>query len=90
VKTQLIRCTGGYALIALAILTLPQPDLLLPIFFVLFAASYLAHGASTVPNFDVIGKTVSSSRCGPFFTQRNLKAVVMGFGAGLVVRQILK
>lgn len=88
VKAQLIRC-AGYALIALTILALPRANLLLPVFFVLFTASYLAHGASSVPNFDVIGKAIPARQWGRFFAQRNLWAGVVGFGAGLVVHQML-
>ena len=88
VKAELTRC-AGYGVIALAILALPQARLLLPIFFVLFAVSYLAHGAGSVPNFDVIAKAIPPSRRGPFFAQRNLWAGVVGFGAGLMVRQML-
>lgn len=88
VKAQLIHC-AGYALIALTILALPRANLLLPVFFVLFTASYLAHGASSVPNFDVIGKAIPARQWGRFFAQRNLWAGVVGFGAGLVVHQML-
>lgn len=88
VKAELARC-AGYALIVLAILAIPQADLLLPVFFVLFAVSYLAHGVGSVPIFDVIGKAIPPSRRGPFFARSNLWAGVVGFGAGLVVRQFL-
>lgn len=88
VKAELTRC-AGYAFIILAILAVPRADLLLPVFFVLFTASYLAHGVGSVPNFDVIGKAVPASRRGPFFARRNLWAGVLGFGAGLVVRHVL-
>lgn len=88
VKAESTRC-AGYALIALAILALSRADLLLPLFFVLFTISYLAHGAGSVPNFDVIGKAIPASQRGRFFARRNLWAGVMGFGAGLLVRQIL-
>lgn len=88
VKAKLTRC-AGYALIALAILAMPRADLLLPVFFVLFVVSYLAHGAGSVPRFDVIGKAIPASQRGPFFVRRNFWAGVVGFGAGLVVRQFL-
>lgn len=88
VKAELTRCVG-YALIALTILAMPRADLLLPLFFVLFAVSYLAHGAGSVPNFDVIGKAIPASQRGRFFARRNLWAGVVGFGAGLVVRRML-
>jgi hypothetical protein len=88
VKAELTR-SAGYAVIALAILAMPRADLLLPVFFVLFAISYLAHGAGSVPRFDVIGKAIPASQRGHFFARRNFWAGVVGFGAGLVVRHIL-
>jgi len=88
VKAELTRC-AGYALIALAILVMPRADLLLLVFFVLFTVSYLAHGAGSVPRFDVIGKAIPPSRRGAFFARRNFWAGVVGFGAGLVVRHVL-
>lgn len=88
VKAELSR-SAGYALIALAIVATPRADLILPVFFVLFALSYLAHGASSVPNFDVISKAIPAPQRGTFFAWRNLWAGVMGLAAGLVVRYIL-
>jgi len=88
VKAELARC-AGYAIMAFVILVMPRVGLLLPAFFVLFAMSYLAHGVGSVPKFDVIGKAIPPSRRGSFFAQRNLWAGVVGFGAGLVVRQML-
>lgn len=88
VKAELTR-SAGYAVIALAILAMPRTDLLLPVFFVLFAVSYLAHGVGSVPIFDVIGKVIPASQRSVFFARRNFWAGVVGFGAGLLVRQIL-
>lgn len=88
VKAELTRC-AGYAVIALVILAMPRADLLLSVFFVLFVVSYVAHGAGSVPRFDVIGKAIPASQRGPFFARRNFWAGVVGFGAGLVVCHIL-
>ncbi len=87
VKAELTRSVG-YAVIALAILATSRAGLL-PFFFVLFAVSYLAHGAGSVPKFDVISKAISASRRGSFFARSNLWAGVVSLGAGLVVRSIL-
>jgi hypothetical protein len=86
-KAELTR-SAGYAIIALAILAMPQAGLL-AVFFVLFAVSYLAHGAGSVPKFDVISKAIPAPRRGSFFARSNLWAGVVSFGAGLVVRYIL-
>lgn len=88
VKAELARC-AGYGIIAVVILIMPHSNLLLPVFFGLFALSYLAHGVGSVPNFDVIGKAIPVTKRGPFFARANLWGGIMAFGAGFLVRTML-
>ena len=83
------RCLG-YLVIAILILTLPNSPLLLPLFFAVFALSYIGHGAGSVPRFDVIGRVVPASMRGSFFARSSLLAGLLGFGAGFIVQALLR
>lgn len=83
------RCLG-YLVLAILILVFPTSRWLLPMFFTIFAISYLGHGTGSVPRFDVIGRAVPASMRGSFFARSNLIAGVFGFGAGFVVQAILR
>ncbi|MCK4570627.1 MFS transporter [Candidatus Bipolaricaulota bacterium] len=83
------RCLG-YLILAILILTFPTSKWLLPMFFTIFALSYIGHGTGSVPRFDVIGRAVPASMRGSFFARSNLVAGVFGFGAGFVVQAILR
>ena len=84
-----IRCMG-YLVLAVLILAFPSSPFLLPMFFFVFAISYLGHGTGSVPKFDVIGRTVPACKRGSFFARANLVAGVFGFGAGFVVQALLR
>ena len=83
------RCVG-YLVLAILILIFPTSKWLLPMFFTIFALSYIGHGTGSVPRFDVIGRAVPASMRGSFFARSNLVAGVFGFGAGFVVQAILR
>ncbi|UCF09372.1 MAG: hypothetical protein JSW65_04730 [Candidatus Bipolaricaulota bacterium] len=89
IAAELSRCVG-YAIIALLIFTIPGSPWLLPTFFVLFGISYLGHGMGSVPRFDVIGRAVPATRRGSYFARANLLAGVCGFGAGFLIRAVLR
>ena len=83
------RCLG-YLVLAILILMFPTSKWLLPMFFSIFALSYLGHGTGSVPRFDVIGRAIPASMRGSFFARSNLVAGVFGFGAGFVVQAALR
>ena len=89
VAAQLARCLG-YAVIALAILAMPTSRTLLPVFFGLFALSYLGHGIGSVPRFDVIGRAIPAEIRGSYFARANLIAGVFGFAAGFIVQALFR
>lgn len=86
---ELARCLG-YAMIALLILAMPTSRILLPLFFGVFALSYLGHGVGSVPRFDVVGRAIPASIRGSYFARANLIAGVFGFAAGFVVQALLR
>lgn len=86
---ELARCLG-YAVIAITIFAIPTSRFLLPLFFGLFAVSYLGHGVGSVPRFDVIGRAIPASARGSFFARSNLVGGLLGFAAGFVVRFLLR
>lgn len=83
------RCLG-YLILAALILAIPNSPILLPLFFAVFAISYLGHGVGSVPRFDVIGRAIPSSMRGSFFARANLIGGLLGFGAGFVVQALLR
>jgi len=83
------RCLG-YLILAILILVFPTSKWLLPMFFTIFALSYLGHGTGSVPRFDVIGRAIPATMRGSFFARSNLVAGLFGFGAGFVVQFILR
>ena len=83
------RCLGYLALAAL-ILAIPNSPILLPLFFAVFAVSYLGHGIGSVPRFDVIGRAIPTPMRGSFFARANLIGGLFGFGAGFVVQALLR
>ena len=85
---ELFRC-GGYAVIAILLLTVSRQTLLLPLFFAVFAISYVGHGVGSVPRFDVIGRVIRENERGAFFARSNLVAGLLGFGTGFAVRALL-
>lgn len=89
VVAELARCVG-YAVIAVTIFVMPTSHLLLPLFFGLFAVSYLGHGVGSVPRFDVIGRAIPASARGSFFARSNLIGGLLGFAAGFVVQFLLR
>jgi len=86
---ELFRC-AGYGVLVLLLLVVSDRAVLLPLFFAVFAVSYLGHGVGSVPRFDVIGRVVPSVERGTFFARSNLAAGLLGFGAGFVVRALLE
>jgi hypothetical protein len=85
---ELSRC-AGYAVLVILLLTIADRAILLPLFFAVFAVSYLGHGVGSVPWFDVIGRVIPPAERGAFFARSNLIAGLLGFGAGFAVRALL-
>jgi len=79
----------AWGLLALVIFGLDDPELLLVVFFVLFAANGLASGVAGLPFMDVIAKTVPPTRRGAFFGWRRLIGGLLGLAAGVLVKLVL-
>ena len=83
------RCLG-YLVLAVLVLAMPSSRFLLPLFFAVFALSYIGHGAGSVPRFDVIGRAIPAATRGSFFARSNLIGGLLGFGAGFIVQALLR
>lgn len=81
---------GSLWLVVVATFVLGQhPHLLLPVFIFGLAANGLFSGISSLPFWEVIGKTVPMERRAGLFSARSLVGGLLGFLTGFVVRFIL-
>ena len=66
-----------------------QPALLLLTFFVLYTTAWLVGGMAGLSFFDVVAKTIPTTRRGSLFAWRQFIGGLLGLGAGWVVTRIL-
>lgn len=93
-KLTFYRRTSGvrmacWALIAVAINFVHDPQYLLPAFFFAFVIGSLASGLSGLPFLEVVGKTVPPARRGEFFAWRFGLGGLLGIGGSALVRWLL-
>ena len=88
-RTAVFRTVCVLLLAALTALLAPYPALLLAVFFVLYCGYTFGAGISSLPWFEVIGKTISPRRRGAFFSQRNFWGGVLALVASGLISAIL-
>ena len=84
------RVAAMAAVIVALYLLSARPQLILPVFLLLYGTFTFAGGVGGIPFFDVVAKTVPPYRIGSFFGQRLMFGGVLTLLAAAVVRQVLR
>ena len=88
-RTALVRTLCVVLLAALTALLAPYPALLLAVFFLLYCGYTFGGGISSLPWFEVVGKTISPRRRGAFFSHRNFWGGLLALLASGLISALL-